>query len=35
MSWIDCEEELNAIVDVMKLNLKDLDGSVLEAGREI
>ena len=35
MSWINCEEELNAVVDVMKWNLKDLNGSVLEAGREI
>ena len=35
MPWIDCKEELNAIVDIVNLNLKDLDGSVLEAGREI
>ena len=35
MSWIDCGEELNTIVDVMKLDLKELDESVLEAGREI
>ncbi len=35
MSWIDCEEELNAIVDVLKLDLKELDEPVLEAGRDI